>query len=267
MKNKSKLDKKISDLETHYSDDNGASLRGDLPLDYSAHLGELRGRLLVTLSAIIIFFAIGLYFNSIIHDFLLLPIKNNLHVLQLKYDFMGESIVVQLKLALAAAITICLPLAVFQLWRFIRPAITPKNRMFIRIALFFALLLFYTGAIFCFHFIIPFTVRMIIQFAHAEVENIINMSNYFSFLLVLMTAIGVVFELPVIVALLTKLGVITPGLLIDKRKYAILAIWIFSAILTPPDILTQTIIAIPLMFLYELSLIISFLLYRKKNKK
>ena len=246
--------------------DNEAELRGDPAISYSEHLGELRGRLLSVLIFTIIFFATGLYFNNFIYDVLIEPVKIYKDIFSLKYDIMGESIIVPLKLALAFSLAVCIPISVFHLWRFIRPAVTPCKRMFIRLSLFFAVVLFYTGAAFCFFIIIPFTLDMIVNFAHSYVKNNINMSSYFSFLILLSASVGIVFELPVAVSILTKLGIISPALLIKKRKYAIISIWIFSALVTPQDILTQAILAIPLMLLYEFSVFISFIIYRKKQK-
>ncbi|HRX16195.1 MAG TPA: twin-arginine translocase subunit TatC [Spirochaetota bacterium] len=260
-----RLEQRISRInQENY--DNEAELRGDTPISYSEHLGELRIRLFFVLIFIVIFFALGLYLNNYIHDFLIEPVKAYKNLFLLKYDIMGESIIIQLKLALGFSLSVCIPIAVFQFWRFIRPAISPQNRMFIRLSLLFAVALFYTGAVFCFIVIIPFTIDMIIKFAHIYVQTNINMSSYFGFLILLSASVGIVFELPVAVSILTKLGIISPTLLVSKRKYAIVSIWIFSALVTPQDILTQAILAIPLMLLYEFSIFVSFLIFRKRRQ-
>ncbi|MFW6366651.1 MAG: twin-arginine translocase subunit TatC [Spirochaetota bacterium] len=238
--------------------------RGDLPMDYTAHLEELRRRLILVMCVLLLLFGGGIFMRSHIISLILAPLEMYGPGITLKYDYMGESIMVQLKAAFLAAAGIALPLAVHQIWAFVKPAVEKRHRIFIRVLLLFAILFFYAGAFFCYRFIAPMTVRIVEQFAHADIPNNINVTNYLQFLVTLVFIFGVIFELPVAVLLLTRLGIVTPKLLSIYRKYVIVAVWIIAALLTPPDVLTQMMIAIPLMVLFEFSVLLSRFIYHRR---
>jgi sec-independent protein translocase protein TatC len=241
--------------------------RDDLPMDYIGHLDELRSRLIVVLVIIFLFFAGGMFIRSIIINALLEPLQRYGPELSLKYDYMGESILVQLKASFIAAIGLTIPVALFQIWSYIKPAIDKQHRMLIRIVLIFSVILFYTGAYFSYSFIAPATIQLIEQFSHKEIPNIINVTNYLHFLVTVIVILGILFELPVVIVLLTKLEIVTPKILNRYRPYAIVLIFILAAIITPPDILTQLMIAFPLILLFEISLILAWLVYKFSVKK
>lgn len=241
--------------------------RGDTPKDYSEHLGELRNRMFVLCALLMLFFGAAVYFNNYIIDLITTPLKEIAPDVSLKYDYMGESVLFKLKTAFAAALIALLPLVIIQAWGFIKPACEKKDRMFIRVLIFFGIILFYTGAFFSFSFITPFSIRLIEQFSLEEVESIINVSNYLHFLLTMILIFAVLFEMPVVISLLARLGIVTPRLLNRNRKFAVVVIWILAAMLTPPDIMTQMMIALPLMVLFELSVILSFFIVRKKKER
>lgn len=239
-----------------------ALTRGDVEMDYTQHLEEMRRRLILVIAAVMLIFAGGIVFRSQILSFILAPLKDYAGI-SLKYDFMGESIMVQLKASFMAALGAALPLAVHQIWAYVKPAVEKRDRMFIRILLLIAILFFYAGAFFCYTLIAPMSIRIIEQFAHSDIPNNINVSNYLQFLVTLILIFGAIFELPVVILLLTRLGIVTPRFLSRQRKYAIVLVWIMAALITPPDVLTQMMIAFPLMLLFEFSILLSRLVYKK----
>ncbi len=238
--------------------------RGDIPMTVVDHLDEFRSRVLISLGIIMVITIAGFFFSDYLINFINEPFNQTgqkLNIFKLTGGF-----VIRIKVALVAAIMLSIPIIIFQLWRFIFPAVSKKDRWFSRISILSATLLFYGGISFVFFIILPFAIKMLLGFIGKEMISTIGANDYVSFILISCLAMGFLFELPIIVMVLTRIGIITPSFLIQKRKYSILGIWIIAAIITPQDILTQIMVAIPLMFLYEVSILISKLMVRRKNK-
>jgi len=188
---------------------------------------------------------------------------NKLHIFTLAGGF-----VVKMKISAAFALIILLPVIVFQIWRFISPAIETPDRSFSRLVIIFGAMLFYSGVLFVF-LILPSAIKVLLSFINPSMFGTIGANDYLHFIFFLSFVMGILFELPVLILILTRVGLITPQFLIRKRKYAFIIIWITAAIVTPgSDILAQTLIGVPLMLLYEISIVISkFSLIRKKRKE
>ncbi|HNX59091.1 MAG TPA: twin-arginine translocase subunit TatC, partial [Spirochaetota bacterium] len=180
-----------------------------------------------------------------------------------------EGFTLQLKAALIVGVIVSLPVIIRQVWAFVSPAIDRVHRAFLRNTIIAAVVLFYGGAAFTFFFFTPYTIRMLLTFMPENMELTINASSYLSFLFFFCAAMGLVFEMPLAIMILTRLGIVTPETLSRKRKYAIVVIWIIAAVITPTtDVLTLTLVAVPLMFLYEVSIIISkIMLFRKARRE
>ncbi len=137
-----------------------------------------------------------------------------------------------------------------------------------RITIISAVLLFYSGAAFVFFILLPAAIKVMLSFVGPEMISTIGADDYLNFIIFSSLIMGVLFEVPVIILVLTRLGIVSPQFLIRKRKYAILVIWIIAAIVTPqPDPLSQSLVGVPLMLLYEISIIISKIVARRERKK
>jgi len=156
----------------------------------------------------------------------------------------------------------------FQLWSFVSPGLTGRERGAFLAAMPFSATLFLGGAAFAFFAVLPWALKFLINFPGPEVVPVISISKYLSFVIMLLLVFGIVFELPVAVFLLSKLGIISPQFLSGNRKYAILAIFVAAAVLTPtPDAFTQVMMAVPLIVLYEISIWICRFTYKKEHAK
>ena len=156
----------------------------------------------------------------------------------------------------------------YHVWAFVSAGLTQKERRVVLFALPFSVTLFLGGAVFAYFFVLPWSLKFLIDFAGPNVYPILSISKYLSFVIMLLLAFGIVFEMPVAVMILAKLGIVTPSFLRKNRKIAIVAIFIAAAVITPtPDAFTQCLMAVPMLFLYELSIWISKFVYKKGDKK
>lgn len=250
-----------NELETVDPD---ALMRGDTPMSVVDHLDEFRSRILIVLGAIIILTLVNFYFSEHIVNYINKPFLitgNKLNIFKLSGGF-----VIRLKVSAGIAILMAMPLIFFHIWRYIVPAIDKKARMFSRMTIISSVLLFYAGVSFIFFLLLPLIIEILLSFIPSEMLSTIGADDYISFIFLLCLAMGLIFELPIIILILTKLGIISPAFLISKRKVAIILIWVFAAVITPPDPLSQAMVAIPLMFLYEVSILISRLIVIRKKK-
>jgi sec-independent protein translocase protein TatC len=255
-----------TDISKYNEVDITASERGDKPMSIVGHLNELRSRLIVSLTSItIVTLSCFFFFSGYI-----LAIINKPYIktgLKLSVFSLSEGFIIRAKASLILGIFVGLPIIVFEIWRYIAPAIERKNRKFIGNSMIAAVFLMYGGIILTYFFLLPIAIQMLLSFTPDTMNSIIGASKYLNFVLFFCFAMGLMCELPILIMILTKLGIISPQLLISKRKYAIVLIWIFAAILTPgPDVLSQTLVAIPIMLLYEISIIISKIIVKRKAK-
>ncbi len=238
----------------------------DKPKDVVEHLSELRFRFLLILACLIISACAAFYFSDYVLDFLTAPYykisSSGLNIFNL-----AEGFSLKLKSSVIIALLFNFPLIILQTWGYIKPAIEKGNRWLIRVNIFFSFVFFYAGCAFAFFMLLPFTIDMLIKFIPEKMNSTINASNYIDFIFFMSASMGAIFELPVIINILTGLGLITPRFLSQKRKYAIIVIWVVAAVITPADVLSQIAVAIPLMFLYEIAILFSYITYRGYKKK
>ena len=268
---KKKSPDKITPIEHDESNeleviDPDASQRGDTPMTVVGHLDEFRSRILIVLGVLITLTFVNFYFSEHIVNYINKPFLstgNKLNVFKLTSGF-----IIRLKASAGTAILMTFPLIIFHVWRYIVPAIDKKERMFSRISIIASVFLFYSGVAFVFFLLLPLMIEILLSFIPSEMLSTIGADDYLSFIFLFCLAMGIVFELPIIILVLTKIGIITPAFLISKRKVALIIIWIFAAFITPPDPLSQSLVAVPLMFLYEVSIFISrFIVIRKKKRE
>jgi sec-independent protein translocase protein TatC len=153
---------------------------------------------------------------------------------------------------------VAFPYVFFELWKFLKPALKPSELKYARGIVFWSSLLFFGGVLFAYYIIAPFTINFFANYQLSPIfKNIITIDNYFETMSDLVLGMGIVFELPIVVFFLSKLGIITPAMLRSKRRYAYFIILILSEVITPPDWFSCFMVMIPLVFLYELGIAIS----------
>lgn len=221
-----------------------------------AHLIELRNRLLKCVIAILILF-IGLY--SFANDLylivseplrLLLPPGSSLIATEVASPFLAP-----LKLTFAVAVLISVPYTLFQAWSFIAPALYKNEKQIAIPLLISSIFLFYAGVLFAYYVVLPLIFGFFTTVGPGEVTVMTDINNYLNFVLKLFFAFGVTFEIPVATYLLIKAGVTTVATLSKKRPYIFLGCFVVGMLITPPDIFSQTLLAIPMWMLFELGLI------------
>lgn len=179
----------------------------------------------------------------------------------------AEAFVAQLKLALAAGAVAALPLLLLFTWQALRPFLAPRERRMGWWLVPLATFLFAAGGSFGFFGIIPFAMRFLLSFGNAGLQPMISVSSYISFLIWMVFPSGLVFEMPIVVWVLTRTGLLSPRWLIAKRKYAILLIFILAAVFTPADVFSQFAMAVPMLVVYEVCIVVSRLSARRRRRR
>ncbi|MBU2591367.1 MAG: twin-arginine translocase subunit TatC [Nitrospinae bacterium] len=215
------------------------------------HLEELRRRLIICVVSVILGAGLCYLVVKRIADLLARPVGN------LVFLSPTEAFVTYLKLSLISGVFLASPIVLYQLWRFVSVALKGDEKKSLLIFAPFSFILFVGGVVFAYFFILPLGMDFMLGFATDTLRPMISFSSYVSFAGMFLLAFGVVFQLPLVMMFLTKIGIISPKFLRKKRRYAILIIFIVSAILTPPDVITQALMAGPLVVLYEISIILS----------
>lgn len=166
-----------------------------------------------------------------------------------------------------AGLMLGFPYFIWEIWRFVKPALSPREKKNTNGLLFFTSSLFTIGVLFGYYLIAPLTVNFLSNYQVSyQLENHITFQSYISIIVNITLATGLVFELPVLVYFLSKIGILTPYIMRKYRKHAVVAVFIISGIITPPDIFSQVLVSLPLYLLYELSITISSRIYKKQKK-
>ena len=222
----------------------------------SGHLRELRRRILVCVVLLLVVFGVCLGFAPRIVT--LLTDMGTRYAYVYVYIAPQELLLVYLNVALVASLMFCFPVLAYEAYAFCSPGLKAKERRYTLGALFAGTLCFLLGAAFAYFVSLPFMLRFLIQFtADVDVAASISIDQYVSFLLTVFIIFGLVFELPVVSVLLTALGVIQPAWLVKGRRVMIVVIFFLAAVITPPDVVSQIMLALPMMALYELSILLS----------
>jgi len=233
---------------------------------FLGHLEELRRRLIACAIAVGIGFAGCYFFSERIFQVLIDPLKAVMpegdHLI---FTGLPEMFLTYLKVALVAGVLLAAPYLFYQIWMFVAPGLYRHEKKLVIPFVVSSTLLFVGGALFGYFVVFPFGFKFFIGFSNEYVKALPSVKQYFGFALKLLFAFGLVFELPVIIFFLTKLGIVTPELLRQKRKYAVLLTFIAAAILTPPDVVTQCMMAGPLIILYEVGIIVAGIARKKKE--
>ncbi len=235
---------------------------------FLSHLEELRKRLVSISIGVGAGFVVCYIFSEKLFQLLILPLKSVLpEGDRLIFTNLPEMFITYLKVSLIAGVLLSAPFIFYQLWLFIAPGLYQREKKYIFPFVIFSTILFVGGALFGYFVVFPFGFKFFIGFSNEYVKALPSVKQYFSFSIKLLFAFGVVFELPVVVFFLAKMGVITPEFLKKKRKYAILLTFVVAAILTPPDVITQCMMAGPLLILYEIGIIVARIARKKEPEK
>jgi len=233
---------------------------------FLSHLEELRKRFVAISIGIGVAFVICYIFSERLFQYLILPLKAVLPKGdRLIFTNLPEMFITYLKVSLIAGILLAAPFIFYELWLFIAPGLYQREKKYVIPFVLFSTILFVGGALFGYFVVFPFGFKFFLGFSNEYVKALPSVKQYFSFSIKLLFAFGVVFELPVVIFFLTKMGMVTSDFLKKQRKYEILLIFVIAAILTPPDVATQCMMAGPLLLLYEISILISKMAKRKKR--
>jgi len=232
-------------------------------MTFLEHLEEFRWRLIYSFLGVVVATIISwIFIDYLINVILLQPARNAGIILQNIKPF-GQ-VFVYLEVAIIGGIVLSIPNIFYQFWMFIVPALKENERKYMSSIVIFSSFCFIIGITFAYFVILPFTLEFASQFGSQDISNQFAINEYLSLILSVMLGAGVVFELPMVTYFLTKIGILTPMFMSKNRKYALIIILVLSAFLTPADIVSQIILAIPLGFLYEFSILISKSVYKKK---
>ena len=227
------------------------------------HLQELRKRLVKCVIAVLITTIISFVFAKHIFSILILPAKG----INLVYIEMTEMFGTYMTVCLVSGIILAMPFLVYQFLMFVSPGLTRKEKRYVYLILPWIALMFTAGVAFGYFILIPPAAKFLISFGSDIATPQIRISNYISIITRLLLAIGLIFEMPVITTFLSRLGVITPKWLSNKRKPAIIIAFVLGAIITPTfDPVNQTLVAAPLIILYEMSIWLAKLVQRKESR-
>jgi sec-independent protein translocase protein TatC len=242
----------------------------DVELPLTGHLDELRKRLIRIVIALCVGFAICYPNSGTLFDFLEAPLLRAAGGdggdVRLIGTGVAEAFFTRLKVSIFAALFLVLPVILYQLWQFIVPGLRNQEARHGRAFVVVGTLFFMAGSSFCYGVVFDFGFPFFLaEYARIGVDPTIRISEYLSFSSRLMIAFGITFELPVATFFLARIGLVTHTLLISVARYAILVVFVLAAVLTPPDVVSQVLMAGPLMLLYGLSIIVAYFFARPRT--
>jgi len=259
-------------------------------MTFFEHLEAFRKHLIRSALAVLVFAILAFIYKDIIFDeiifapressfltnrlFCLFAEKYNLpdlcinkNPISLLNIDLGGQFTIHITVSIFAGVILAFPFIVFEFWKFIRPALKPSEQKYSFKMVFFTSFLFVLGVMFGYYLIIPLSLEFFGNYeVSSQIANNINVNSYISSLTTISLSSGILFELPIFIYFLSKIGIVTAEFLKKYRRHAIVIIFILAAIITPPDIFSQTMVALPLLILYEVSIVISKVVWKNKNK-
>lgn len=234
-------------------------------LPFTAHLEELRSRLIKSFIAVGIGFVGSYFFKEKIFNILVAPLARVMRAGDsLIYTNLPEAFFTFLKTAFLCGIMVASPVILYQFWMFVAPGLYHREKRLLLPIVFLSTLFFVGGALFGYFIVFPFGFEFFLSFATETIRPMPSMKEYLGFASKLLLAFGLVFEMPLVITFLARLGIVNVPFLKKYRKYAILLFFTGAAILTPPDVVTQIFMALPLILLYEISIIGARIFGRKR---
>lgn len=264
--------------------------KSEAEMSFLEHLEELRWHIIRSILAIVVFMVVAFVFKNIIFDHVILAPKDpgfftNRILCQLGHMLgtdklcinttpfeiinikMAGQLTTHITVAMVSGLILAFPFIIREFWLFFKPALHTNEAQYARGAVLASSLLFFAGVLFGYYMLAPLSIHFLTSYeVSMDVTNQINIRSFIGTLSSICLATGVIFELPIIAFFLTKIGVITPEFMKKYRKHSIVVILILSAIITPPDVFSQLLVCIPLLFLYEVSIHISKRVVQKKER-
>lgn len=243
------------------------------PLEHSRmsltdHLEELRDRLVKSVLAYMVGVIITYFFSTELFRLLKLPLT----VLITKHPgstlamrSLSEGFMVELKVALIAGIFVACPVIFYQLWKFISPGLYEHEKRLALPVVISASFLFVTGAFFGYFVVFPYTFDFFLSYTSPEVSAVLSIDDYLDFASKMLAGFGLIFELPLVIFVLSWLGIVNHTQLIRIRRYVVVFNFVVAAVITPPDVVSQMFVAVPLVGLYELGILLSWMVGRKRK--
>ncbi len=250
-------------------------------MPFWSHLEELRKRIVISLIAVAVGFGVCFSYSEDILGLLMVPmnmkvgfhasfpfifftpysVTQELHFVTLTEPFMAH-----LKISFVAGLILVVPVLLHQIWKFISPGLLPKERRYAGHFVFFSTLFFAIGVLFCYFLLLPLAIPFLIGYKTEHLKPIITIGQYINFTLKFLLGSGAVFELPLVIILLSRMGIISAATLARFRKYAFLISFVLGAIITPtPDAFNMTIMSLPIYLLYELGILGARIFGRKRE--
>jgi sec-independent protein translocase protein TatC len=233
-------------------------------MSFLDHLEELRWRLIKSAIAVAVFaIPCAVYWQKILDVVMIYPLRTTSPQPKLIYTNPSESVILSVKIAIAGGVIAASPVIFYQLWRFISPGLY-RNEKRVILPAAVASTVFFIGGISFSYYTFPLLLKFLTSYAGSQLDAMFKVGEYFGFLLKISISFGVVFELPVISFVLARMGILTAGFMLKQFRYALVAIFLVAAILTPPDVVSQLMLAGPMLLLYGTSIIVAALAARRK---
>lgn len=243
----------------------GHEAEGGEPMGLMDHLTELRARLVRCCIAVCIGFAVCWAVVDPIFDILIQPLLTVLPPgTHAQYTTLPEAFFTRMYIAFVAGLFLASPAIFYQIWAFVAPGLYDEEKRHILPVAFLSAIFFMAGGAFCYFIVFPFAFSFFVSFSTPDIVITPKVSDYLSFVLKLLIAFGLIFEMPIFTLFLARLGILTAALMRKGRRYAIVGIFILAAILTPPDVVSQLLMACPMLLLYEASIWVAA--FAKKSK-
>ncbi len=237
---------------------------------FTEHLGELRDRLVRSFIAVGIGFVVAYFFKEQLFEILIAPLvtamgeNGNAHMI---FTGLPEAFFTYLKVALLTGIILATPVLFYEFWMFVSPGLYRTEKKYLLPIVFLSVFFFAIGASFGYFIVFPYGFKFFLGFATETIYAMPSMKEYLSFASKMLLAFGFVFELPLVLTFMARMGLVTVPFLKKNRKYALLLFFVGAALITPPDVVTQIMMALPLMLLYEISIIGAKIFGKEKTMK
>jgi sec-independent protein translocase protein TatC len=226
----------------------------DEKMPFTSHLEELRSRLMRCIVAVGLIFVACYLVKERIFEILTIPLKVAMpNDSAMIFTSLPEAFFTYLKVSFFAAIMIASPYLLYQVWKFVSPGLYVTEKKYVAPFVILSTIFFLGGSLFAYYIVFPFGFKFFLAFGTEFIRPMLSIREYLSFTFKLLLAFGIIFELPIFMFFLARIGIVDSKMLTAKRKYAILIVFVVAALFTPPDVVTQILMAIPLMLLYEIS--------------
>lgn len=237
------------------------------PDSFLSHLIELRDRLLKAFLAVLVVFLPCFYFAPQLYDLLATPLMSALpegaHMIA---TGVVTPFLVPVKVAMLVSVCVALPVILYQAWAFVAPGLYAHEKRFVLPLVIASTILFFAGVAFCYLFVFGVVFKFVYSIAPKSIEVAPDIENYFNFVLGMFVAFGVTFEVPIAVVLMVKMRMVSVAKLREVRPYMVVGAFVIAAVVTPPDVVSQIMLAIPLWLLYEVGILVSMFIEKRREE-